>query len=105
MGITENASGGNRTKKKNVFIKTYGCQMNEHDSEKILELLKKEGYRLTKEEEKADLLLLNTCSIREKPEHKVYSLLGRYGQLKKKNPRLILGVGGCVAQQYGKKLF
>jgi tRNA-2-methylthio-N6-dimethylallyladenosine synthase len=78
--------------------------MNENDSEKILYIMEKEGYSQTKDEGEADLIILNTCSVRKKPEHKVYSALGRFRMLKKINPELIIGVGGCVAQQEGKKL-
>ncbi len=89
---------------KRVFIKTFGCQMNVYDSEKMAHLLEAENYQLTSEMEDADVILLNTCSIREKPEHKIYSILGRLKVLKDQKPNLILGVGGCVAQQEGKRL-
>ncbi|MBI4619721.1 MAG: tRNA (N6-isopentenyl adenosine(37)-C2)-methylthiotransferase MiaB [Desulfobacterales bacterium] len=91
-------------KQKAVFIKTFGCQMNEHDSEKIHRILGDHNYKLTENIDNADLVLLNTCSIREKAEHKVYSSLGRLRRLKDKNPKLIIGVGGCVAQQEGERL-
>ena len=87
-----------------VFIKTFGCQMNDHDSEMILSVLEEKNYRSTDHEEEADLILVNTCSIREKAEHKGYSALGRFKRLKDKNPQLVIGVGGCVAQQEGEKL-
>ena len=90
--------------RKNVYIRTFGCQMNEHDSENILRILEDHAYTSTDDINEADLILLNTCSIREKPEHKVYSALGRLKRLKDKNPKLIIGVGGCVAQQEGGKL-
>jgi tRNA-2-methylthio-N6-dimethylallyladenosine synthase len=90
--------------RENVYIRTFGCQMNEHDSENILRMLEDHAYRSTDDINEADLILLNTCSIREKPEHKVYSALGRLKKLKDKNPKLIIGVGGCVAQQEGEKL-
>jgi tRNA-2-methylthio-N6-dimethylallyladenosine synthase len=89
---------------RKVFIKTYGCQMNVYDSERMAYLLQREDYQLTADMGEADVILLNTCSIREKPEHKIYSILGRLKELKDKNPDLILGVGGCVAQQEGEKL-
>jgi tRNA-2-methylthio-N6-dimethylallyladenosine synthase len=89
---------------RKVFIKTYGCQMNVYDSERMAYLLQREEYQLTADMGEADIILLNTCSIREKPEHKIYSILGRLKGLKDKNPDLILGVGGCVAQQEGEKL-
>ncbi|NWG03763.1 MAG: tRNA (N6-isopentenyl adenosine(37)-C2)-methylthiotransferase MiaB [Syntrophaceae bacterium] len=88
---------------KHVYIETYGCQMNEHDTERILHLLEGAHYLETKNAKEADLILINTCSVREKPEHKVYSALGRYRWLKEKRGALI-GVAGCVAQQEGPKL-
>jgi tRNA-2-methylthio-N6-dimethylallyladenosine synthase len=93
----------NRPRK--VFIKTYGCQMNVYDSERMVHVLQECNYQITSDIKQADLILLNTCSIREKPEHKIYSILGRLKKLKDKKPDLILGVGGCVAQQEGEKLF
>ena len=90
---------------RKVFIKTYGCQMNVYDSERMVRLLQGCDYQVTSDIRQADLILLNTCSIREKPEHKIYSILGRLKRLKDKNPALVLGVGGCVAQQEGEKLF
>ncbi len=89
---------------KKVFVRTWGCQMNEHDSERIVGILHERGYILCDTPEEADLILLNTCSIREKSEHKVYSELGRYAELKKENPDLIIGVAGCVAQQEGSHI-
>jgi tRNA-2-methylthio-N6-dimethylallyladenosine synthase len=88
---------------KRVYIETYGCQMNEHDSERILRVLEGLNYLETKEAKEAHLILINTCSVREKPEHKVYSALGRYKWLKEKKGTII-GVAGCVAQQEGDKL-
>ncbi|MGP2426427.1 tRNA (N6-isopentenyl adenosine(37)-C2)-methylthiotransferase MiaB [Yersinia sp. 2538 StPb PI] len=90
---------------KKLHIKTWGCQMNEYDSSKIADLLAStHGYQLTEIPEEADLLLLNTCSIREKAQEKVFSLLGHWKLLKEKNPNLIIGVGGCVASQEGEHL-
>jgi tRNA-2-methylthio-N6-dimethylallyladenosine synthase len=88
---------------KRVYIETYGCQMNEHDTERILRLLEVSHYLETKNAKEADFILINTCSVREKPEHKVYSALGRYKWLKEKRGAII-GVAGCVAQQEGGKL-
>ena len=88
---------------KRVYIETYGCQMNEHDTERILRLLEGSHYLETKDPKAADFILINTCSVREKPEHKVYSALGRYKWLKEKRG-VIIGVAGCVAQQEGDKL-
>ncbi|AHM72882.1 tRNA (N6-isopentenyl adenosine(37)-C2)-methylthiotransferase MiaB [Yersinia hibernica] len=90
---------------KKLHIKTWGCQMNEYDSSKMADLLAStHGYQLTDIPEEADLLLLNTCSIREKAQEKVFSLLGHWKLLKEKNPALIIGVGGCVASQEGEHL-
>jgi tRNA-2-methylthio-N6-dimethylallyladenosine synthase len=81
-----------------------GCQMNVYDSEQMLRHLAPLGYRPTARPESADLILLNTCSIRKKAEYKVYSFLGRLVRLKQRNPDLMIGVGGCVAQQEGDRL-
>ncbi len=89
---------------KLLYVETFGCQMNVSDSEKIVELLKGIGYHYTDDFSLADLIILNTCSVRAKAEQKVYSRLGRYKGLKNKNRRLLLGVGGCVAQQEGERL-
>ena len=89
-----------------LYIKTYGCQMNEYDSQKTLEILKQDPtVEETLNPEDADIILLNTCSIREKAEEKVYSELGRLRKLKTENPNLKIGVGGCVASQEGKNIF
>lgn len=88
-----------------VFIRTHGCQMNEYDSSKMLDVLQADcGLTMTEDEEQADVLLLNTCSVREKAQEKVFSQLGRWKQLKQKNPGLIIGVGGCVASQEGEAI-
>ncbi len=85
-----------------VFIKTHGCQMNEYDSAKMLDVLNQQcRLSVTDSEESADVLLLNTCSVREKAQEKVFSQLGRWKKLKQKNPALVIGVGGCVASQEG----
>ena len=89
---------------KKAFIQTFGCQMNEYDSNRIQDILWGEGYQITKNMEEADLVLLNTCSVRENPENKVYSLIGRLAILKRKKPQLVVGVGGCVAQQEGERI-
>ncbi|WP_440873766.1 tRNA (N6-isopentenyl adenosine(37)-C2)-methylthiotransferase MiaB [Thalassotalea sp. PLHSN55] len=87
---------------KKLYIKTWGCQMNEYDSQKMAELLDStHGYELAEEAEDADVILLNTCSIREKAQEKVFHQLGRWKNLKKDNPDLLIGVGGCVASQEG----
>src|SRR5665811_1366669 len=85
---------------KKVFIKTYGCQMNEYDSDKMSDVLHAaQGYESTDNVEEADLILFNTCSVREKAQEKVFSDLGRVKHLKKKGA--LIGVGGCVASQEG----
>ena len=86
-----------------VFIRTFGCQMNEYDSARMVDVLREtEGYEVTDDPAQADLLLLNTCSVREKAQEKVFSQLGGWKQLKKANPGLLIGVGGCVASQEGE---
>lgn len=86
-----------------LFIRTFGCQMNEYDSAKMLDVLNAAaGYELTDDVEQADVLLLNTCSIREKAQEKVFSQLGRWRELKQRKPGTIIGVGGCVASQEGE---
>jgi tRNA-2-methylthio-N6-dimethylallyladenosine synthase len=93
------------TSPKKVFIKTFGCQMNEYDSSRMADMLHAaEGLETTEVVEDADVILLNTCSIREKAEEKVFSHLGRFIPLKEKNPNLIIGVGGCVASQEGANI-
>ena len=88
---------------KKLYIKTMGCQMNEYDSEKMADVLREShGYELTDAPEQADLLLVNTCSIREKAQEKVFSQLGRWRKLKVANPNIKIGVGGCVASQEGE---
>ena len=87
-----------------LYIKTFGCQMNEHDSERMLALLEVCGYQETKRWEEADVILVNTCTVREKPEQKAYSILGRFQQIKEYKPYAIIGITGCVAQQRGEEL-
>lgn len=88
-----------------VFIRTHGCQMNEYDSDKMQDvLLKSHGLSITDVEEDADVILINTCSIREKAQEKVFSQLGRWRKIKEKNPDVIIGVGGCVASQEGEAI-
>ncbi len=81
------------------YIETYGCQMNEHDSEKMAAMLEDLGMAQVWSAEDADVVVINTCSIREKAEHKVYSALGKLKHLKRKNPGMVIAVAGCVAQQ------
>jgi tRNA-2-methylthio-N6-dimethylallyladenosine synthase len=88
-----------------LLIKTYGCQMNEYDSAKMADVLAaSHGLTLTEDEREADVILLNTCSIREKAQEKVFSQLGRWKRLKQDKPDLLIGVGGCVASQEGEAL-
>lgn len=90
---------------KKLFIKTHGCQMNEYDSSRMADLLgESHGYTLTDNADEADVLLLNTCSIREKAQDKVFHQLGRWKKLKARNPDLKIGVGGCVASQEGQAI-
>ncbi|MCP4270171.1 MAG: tRNA (N6-isopentenyl adenosine(37)-C2)-methylthiotransferase MiaB [Candidatus Brocadiaceae bacterium] len=98
-------SKNNKIDSPSVFIKTFGCQMNKLDSELSIGSLMKHGYTVAKEEKGADIILLNTCSVRDKAEHKVYSQLGSLRDQKEKNPDLILGVLGCMAQNEGDKIF
>ena len=87
---------------KKVFIKTFGCQMNEYDSSKMQDVLNQaHASSKTENPEEADLIILNTCSVREKAEEKIYSHLGEYEALKKANPNLLIAIGGCVASQEG----
>ncbi len=90
------------TEKQKFFIETFGCQMNVQDSERMAGILELHGYEPTEDIKKAGVIILNTCSIREKAEQKFYSELGRLSILKKKNPFLRLAVAGCIAQQHGE---
>jgi tRNA-2-methylthio-N6-dimethylallyladenosine synthase len=88
-----------------LYIKTFGCQMNEYDSAKMTDVLRaSHGLELTEHAEEAEVLLLNTCSVREKAQEKVFSQLGRWRPWKQRNPRLLIGVGGCVASQEGEAI-
>ncbi len=90
---------------RSVYIKTFGCQMNEYDSAKMVDVLGVNcGLEAAESPEAADVLLLNTCSVREKAQEKVFSLLGRWKELKAANPELVIGVGGCVASQEGEAI-
>ena len=87
-----------------AHIQTYGCQMNEHDSQRMAEVLVRNGFEMTEVVGEASVVILNTCSVRENPENKVYSQLGRLRRLKRTNPDMVIGVGGCVAQQAGQAI-
>jgi tRNA-2-methylthio-N6-dimethylallyladenosine synthase len=89
---------------KRVYISTYGCQMNVNDSERMYSLLEMANYIPVVSPDQADLIIINSCSVREKPVHKVFSEVGKYKLLKKKNPQLRIGVGGCVGQQEKENL-
>ncbi len=100
---TADASPSRKIRK--LFIKTFGCQMNEYDSDKMADVLNSDqGLELTQNPEEADVILFNTCSVREKAQEKVFSDLGRVQHLKQSNPNLVIGVGGCVASQEGQAI-
>lgn len=91
---------------KKLFVKTFGCQMNEYDSKQMTDLMAQaQDYELTAKPEDADLILVNTCSIREKAQEKLFSELGRWRELKEENQDLLIGVGGCVASQEGEQIW
>ena len=98
-GILKNAMMTEKT----FYLETFGCQMNAHDSEKVIGTLQQQGYRQVETEEEAGLILYNTCSIRDKAEQKVFNRLNDYKKLHKLGKRF--GVLGCVAQQEGEKIF
>ena len=88
-----------------LHIRTFGCQMNEYDSSKMIDVLKSShNLSLTDNATDADVLLLNTCSIREKAQEKLFHQLGRWRKFKEKNPNIVIGVGGCVASQEGEMI-
>lgn len=91
-------------KQKHVYIESFGCQMNDHDMVRMLTLLKGADYVKTTEPKSADLIIINTCSIRDKAEHKLYSAIGRYQDFKQEKKDLLIGISGCVAQQEGEAL-
>ncbi|MCG2779003.1 MAG: tRNA (N6-isopentenyl adenosine(37)-C2)-methylthiotransferase MiaB, partial [Desulfobacterales bacterium] len=89
---------------KTFYIKTMGCQMNEYDSDFLAQSLISSGFSPVDNSKYADIILINTCTVRAKPEQKAFSLLGRMSELKQENPGLIMGVVGCLAQQKGHEL-
>ncbi|HLN82253.1 MAG TPA: tRNA (N6-isopentenyl adenosine(37)-C2)-methylthiotransferase MiaB, partial [Candidatus Binatia bacterium] len=89
---------------KKIYVQTYGCQMNQYDTERILRVMARRGYEQTDSIDSADLIVLNTCSVREKAEQKVYSALGSWREFKQDRDGVVIGVGGCVAQQEGENL-
>ena len=86
---------------KKLYIRTFGCQMNEYDSDKMADVLAEDGVEKTDDPNEADILLFNTCSVRERAQEKVFHDLGRIKHLKRAKPDLLIGVGGCVASQEG----
>ncbi|HKJ88994.1 MAG TPA: tRNA (N6-isopentenyl adenosine(37)-C2)-methylthiotransferase MiaB, partial [Gammaproteobacteria bacterium] len=90
---------------RKLHIRTFGCQMNEHDSTRMVDLLDEAiGVQCTEDPAEADILLLNTCSVREKPQEKVFSELGRWRPLKEARPGTLIGVGGWLAHQEGERI-
>ena len=89
---------------KKAYIQTYGCQMNEHDTYRMMGVLAAEGYAMAASADEASLIVLNTCSVRHNPENKVYSFLGAVRDRKKTEPDLVIAVSGCVAQQEGENI-
>src|SRR6476620_7461069 len=89
---------------KRVYIQNFGCQMNDYDVDRMIEVLRKDGFEAATSVEDADLIVLNSCAIREKSEHKVQSAAGRLRELKVRRPGVTLAIGGCVAQQEGDRL-
>lgn len=94
----------NKTSKK-LFLETYGCQMNVADSEVVAAIMQHDGFKITKTREEADVILVNTCSVRENAEQRVRGRVQGFSELKKKNPKLLVGVIGCMAERLGEKLF
>lgn len=90
--------------KKKLFMETYGCQMNVADSEVVAAIMEHDGFERTKERAAADVILVNTCSVRENAEQRVRGRVQGFSELKKKNPKLLVGVIGCMAERLGEKL-
>ncbi len=97
--------GEGEGKEQGLFIRTFGCQMNEYDSQRLARMLVPRGYGLVQDARDADVVFINTCSVRSKAEQKLYSFLGRMRRLKERNPHLLIVVGGCVAEQVRDRLF
>jgi len=89
----------------NVFIKTYGCQMNERDSEQVANMFQDGGYTVTAQEKEADVILVNTCSVRDQAEQKALGKMGMMGKYRQNNPNIVYGFMGCMAQSRGNELF
>src|SRR3989338_8559176 len=90
---------------KKLYLKSFGCQMNERDSEGVQGLLLSNGYQTTTRMEDADLILYNTCSVRDHAEQKIFGRMGHFRRLKQENPDLIVGIIGCMAQEHGGNFF
>ena len=103
MQMNDQKSESQEPQKPGVYIRTFGCHMNEYDSQKLYKILEKD-YKPVDAPEKADLVLVNTCSVREKHEQKLYSMLGELKALRSERPGMMIGVCGCVAQQEGEKI-
>ena len=103
IGNCKEKGVGTLAQRKPLYIKTYGCQMNEYDSQKLARLLERDYYLVDRAEE-AKLVLINTCSVRDKPQQKLYSLLGELSRFKAADREYMIGVGGCVAQQEGESI-
>lgn len=100
---SEKSEGTEKPPKQGVYIRTFGCQMNEYDTQKLYKILEGD-YQPVDAPEKADLVLINTCSVRDKPEQKLYSMLGQLKGMKSERPQMMVGVCGCVAQQEGENI-
>ncbi len=97
-------NGDSDNKIRRLFVRTFGCQMNRYDSERLVETLGEEQFEVVEDYRRADLIFINTCTVRDKAEQKAFSYLGRLKTLKRSRPELIVALGGCVAQQYGEDL-
>src|SRR3954470_14726467 len=91
-------------RRRRLFVQNFGCQMNDYDVERMREVLGREGFDAVETADEADLIVINTCSVREKAEAKVASTAGRYRELKEQRPGVMVAIGGCVAQQEGERL-
>lgn len=105
MRVVMMSLGADPKKRGRLYVHTFGCQMNEYDSLRIQRMLNLEGYDVVENPFDADVIFINTCSVREKAEQKLYSLLGRLRRVKKRSPHAVIAVGGCVAEQVREELF